>query len=195
MCADGVEFGIEKLLEFETQEEAWEAERKYIEWCTSMGFKLSNTTKGGNGSVSGRVCLEQTKEKLREANLGSKNPRYGTVPSEESNKRQSRVMKGRVPEHWKDPQRKATVIAKISKTKINLAQNKGSNNPNFGNTGAKNVLSRKVNQFDLEGNLLCEFGGIKEAARAVGRDSKGIRMCLAGKRKTSAGYVWKYPNS
>lgn len=177
---------------FESIEEAFSFEVGCIDWCKKQGFNLTNIALGGKGGIP---LSDETKEKLKEANLGAKNPQYGKKPSQESNERQSRVMKGRVPEHWKDTQRKATVIAKISKTKINLAQNKGSNNPNFGNTGAKNVLSRKVSQFDLDGNLLCEFGGIKEAARAIGRDSKGIRMCLAGKRETSAGYVWKYPSS
>ena len=43
---------IEKILSFDSKEEAFQAEQKYIAWCNFVGIKLSNSTKGGESGPS-----------------------------------------------------------------------------------------------------------------------------------------------
>lgn len=55
-------------------------------------------------------------------------------------------------------------------------------------------LSKKVNQYDKNGNLINSFNSVKEAEKYLGYE-KGktkISECCNGKRKSCLGYVWKY---
>ena len=47
-----------------------------------------------------------------------------------------------------------------------------------------------VLQYDINGNFLREFSSIKEAKLYSG--SNTICLCCKGKRKTAAGFIWKY---
>lgn len=59
------------------------------------------------------------------------------------------------------------------------------------NKGLKidNKKSKKVKQFDLQGNFIKEYDSVKEAEQIFG---KGISNCALGKSKTSNGFIWKY---
>ena len=59
------------------------------------------------------------------------------------------------------------------------------------NKGLKidNKKSKKVKQFDLQGNFIKEYNSVKEAEQIFG---KGISNCTLGKSKTSNGFIWKY---
>lgn len=48
-----------------------------------------------------------------------------------------------------------------------------------------------VAQYDLDGNLLATYNGLREAARAIGKQSSAIIECCNGNRQTAYGYVWK----
>ena len=72
----------------------------------------------------------------------------------------------------------------IAKIKANAVHKKG----------AENRQSKTVYQFDLQGNFIKEFGGVHEASRQTGFDSKSIAKCGTGHLKTYGGYVWKYEN-
>lgn len=50
-----------------------------------------------------------------------------------------------------------------------------------------------IKQYDNEFNLIGEYSNSTEAAAAIGDTGKAaaIRMCLAGKTKSSCGYIWK----
>lgn len=60
--------------------------------------------------------------------------------------------------------------------------------------GDKNISSKKVQQFDLNGKLLNTFGSIREAARFLGNENLNIHISEAcrGKRKTVKEYIWRY---
>lgn len=59
------------------------------------------------------------------------------------------------------------------------------------NRGAKSVLSKKVGQFDLKGNLICTFGSAREAGRN-GFTYSGVSAVCRGEKHTHHGFVWKY---
>jgi hypothetical protein len=54
--------------------------------------------------------------------------------------------------------------------------------------------SKPVLQYDLQGNFIAKYFGIKEASRKVGiSDSLIIDVCK-GKYPQGKGFVWKYEN-
>jgi len=57
--------------------------------------------------------------------------------------------------------------------------------------------SKKIQQFDKEGNLINEYDSMKEAAIAIKGDanfSVNIGHCCRGITKQSFGFIWKYKN-
>jgi hypothetical protein len=58
--------------------------------------------------------------------------------------------------------------------------------------GLGNNLTRKIKQFDLNGNYIKEYQSIALAAKEMNISSSTIRGVLNNKRKTAAGFVWKY---
>lgn len=50
---------------------------------------------------------------------------------------------------------------------------------------------RRVSMY-RDGEKLCTFESISDAAKAVSRSSASIRQCLSGISKSSAGFQWKY---
>ena len=52
--------------------------------------------------------------------------------------------------------------------------------------------SKKVNQFDLDGNFIKQFNSIREAERSFGVSGTNIFRVCKGQYKQSLGYIWKY---
>lgn len=54
------------------------------------------------------------------------------------------------------------------------------------------VNGRKINQYDLIGNLIASYQSLTAAANALNHNRKAISANLANRTKTSGGFVWKY---
>lgn len=52
--------------------------------------------------------------------------------------------------------------------------------------------SRRILQFDKQGNLLHEYNCMADAQRETGCYSANISKCCLGKIRTHGGYVWRY---
>ena len=65
------------------------------------------------------------------------------------------------------------------------------------NVGDKNRLSKRVYQYDLDGNLICSFGSVEEAGRYLHKKS-GSKICACARgvkgHKTAYGFKWSYTN-
>lgn len=165
-----------------------EAEVKYITWCRTLGCNLTNLTRGGNcGKPTSHT--KETKEKLRLLNLGPKNPMYGKVPSQESRNAQSKRMKGKVPSYFSDPEKIRNAIAKTLAKRRSYS---GAANPNWVNRGSKSKLAKVLLQLNQAGQIVGRYVGLKEAARTLGFNERGIRKVITGDRKTYKGYFWRY---
>lgn len=68
----------------------------------------------------------------------------------------------------------------------------GLNNGSLGKFGIKNKNSKKIAQYDLDGNLLKIHYGIAEAARSINVSYVNISCVCRGVYKTSGGFIWKY---
>jgi hypothetical protein len=58
--------------------------------------------------------------------------------------------------------------------------------------GLGNNNTRKIKQFDLIGNYITEYKSIALAAKSVNISKSSISGVLRNKRKTAAGFIWKY---
>ena len=52
--------------------------------------------------------------------------------------------------------------------------------------------SRKVEQYDLEGNLINIFNSSKEADIKMGGKGNNVADCCRGRQKSAYGFIWKY---
>ena len=58
------------------------------------------------------------------------------------------------------------------------------------NKGCKNPRAKKVEQYDLNGNLIKTWDYIKQAEKKL--NISGISACCKGKQYTAGGFKWKY---
>lgn len=131
----------------------------------------------------------------------NKRPAYLT---EEIKQKISKSKKG-IPCKYKGVKRPAEVVEKI---KLNRKSTAGINNPMY---GKKNPALSKTNrlrtketmpsdyvwassvavlQYTKEMELVKKFNSVREAAKSVGRTEGAISMCITGRNKTCAGYIW-----
>lgn len=64
--------------------------------------------------------------------------------------------------------------------------------PLLGKTGSLCHLSKKVNQYDLDGNFIKQWDSATDAANFYGACKSGISSCCNAVNETSIGFVWKY---
>lgn len=69
-------------------------------------------------------------------------------------------------------------------------------NNNYGNhsENISKALSKKICQFDLNGNLVKVWRGLRTAERHLNIANQSISLCCLGKRKTAGGYKWRFYN-
>ena len=113
-------------------------------------------------------------KRASESIRGENHPLYGKHHSKETKKKMSESNKGK---------NKGKHRSKETKKKISEKM-KGKNNP----------ASKPILMYDKEGNFIRRFNCIADAYEHLGKDRTctGISECLAGRRKTMYGYVFKY---
>ena len=58
--------------------------------------------------------------------------------------------------------------------------------------GLGNNYTRKIGQYDLDGNFIKKFNSITCAAKELNTSTSNIKGVLMNKRKTAARFIWKY---
>lgn len=58
----------------------------------------------------------------------------------------------------------------------------------------RKVLSKPIQQFTREGELVAEYDSIKDACKATGLIAQNVGAAANGKYKSSGGFIWKYKN-
>lgn len=61
--------------------------------------------------------------------------------------------------------------------------------------GKDNVCSKKVIQYDMQGNFIKEWGSTMEIQRELGIRNSCISACCKGLYKQSHNYIWKYKDA
>jgi len=116
---------------------------------------------------------EETKEKVRQANLGLKHPEW-------RNKIKSKAQGG--DNHWT----KKKLFSEKSKIKMSNTHKQLYKN------GYKHPNRKIVYQFDSNNNFIKEWESAALAAKHFGLTGDAITNCARGLSKTSGGYKWKY---
>lgn len=164
-------------------------ERYYQELfnCVEAGLNLRYTkTLDKSGKMSAESIAKMVhykknitpehREKLREIGRNKEimPTMLGKSHSDETKKKMSDASKGK----------KKTIEhkQKISKSKLGTIVSD--------ETKAKK--SKPVLQYDLQGNFIAKYFGIKEAARKVGMSDSLIGDVCRGKCKQGRGFIWKY---
>lgn len=67
-------------------------------------------------------------------------------------------------------------------------------NCRYGNRNKKiaEKLSKKINQYDLEGNFIKTWDSSVQIERTININQRNVCLCCKGKRKTVGGYIWSY---
>ena len=135
-------------------------------------------------SVARANTSEENKQKFRENGLKLAKSRIGKRHTLESRLKMSLAQKGRGAGIKQDPdfvKRRTAALNGIKRSKETIEKIK-QNRPN----------KRKINQFDLSGNLIKTYTSIIDAKREMGLKSDGITQVLLGNNKTCCGWIFKY---
>lgn len=177
---------IEKI---EISEQLIIREQHYLDvllpWNRLIGYNISPTA----GSCLGIKRTDETKQKLREINIGKK-------VSDEVKQRISEGLKSS--KKWRDAITSDEYRQKMRE--VNL----GENNPMWGKTGPvgedhhmwgrfgkDHHRAKKILQYEKAGKLLKEWDSLADAERA-GFNHTNVSSCCSGKLKSAYGYVWKF---
>jgi len=189
--------GLRPIIEIieEVPDEDWnDSEKFYISYLRFLGFKLTNTSDGGEIFVpikqiqkslsdcgKGRKHTDETKKKISLANSGKNNGMYKAIISAEE----------------REKRRKFHLGKKMSKESIEKSSSK-----NRGRTVSleskikmrNSSTSKKIlYQMDLNDNIIKVWNSLAECSRETGFSKKCIsRCCNRGNLKTYRKFKWKY---
>lgn len=174
-----------------SKKEADAIEIAYIKHFKALGLSY-NIASGGEGGCG--PCSEETKRKISLANMGNKSC-VGRKVSEETRERMRAAQLGKkLSEDTKLAMSKARKGRKLSdeaKEKLRLV-NLGRKLPESAKKAIGEKNSLPVIQLTLLGEFVKEWPSISAAATYYGIAGVNIGMCCSGKRKTSAGFMWKF---
>ena len=156
---------LEKVLgkEFLTEREQW--------WIDNTN-SFYNICKIASSSL-GVKRTEETKEKVRQANLGLKHPEW-------RNEIKSKAQGGE--NHWtKKKSFSDEAKLKMSKTKKELYKN-----------GYQSPVKKRIQQLNLDGSFVKEWDSATQVEKELGFNRKAIVQCLIKKSKKSNNYLWLY---
>lgn len=166
----------------------------------------------GGGGVKGAVGItrtEETKQKLRDAKLGEKNPNYGRVYTEQEIQALKKKMSGEGnPMYGKNGELSPNYGKKHSqetKDKMRAAA-LGEKNHNYGrkmpeeqkeklreyNRINGNPHSKITAQYSLDGKLIKIFPNAAQASTETNISHSSICAVCRGKRKVAGGSIWRY---
>ena len=164
-----VEIVFENLTKDEAASKEKELIKKYGRKDLNEG-SLCNMTDGGDGTFNHKIS-EETRKKISESKIGSKNPQFGKKQSKELIEKRFRNIIGRS-------------RSKESKKTQSLAT-------------IKSGQAKEVDVFKYETNeYVGRFYAISEACRVLGfhyLNSKAVAVAN-GKRNHTKGYVFRYVN-
>lgn len=61
------------------------------------------------------------------------------------------------------------------------------------NYGSKNDWNKKkIAQYSLDNEFICEYSSIKEASKKLNKNHSHISQCCLGQRNQAYGFIWRY---
>lgn len=68
----------------------------------------------------------------------------------------------------------------------------GEDHPLYKKYGKENKTSKKVNQYDLDGNFIKTWDSIMDVERKLKINNGNISSCCNGKKNNAGGFIWKH---
>ena len=174
-------------------------ETEYIKKYNTYGENGYNMTRGGEGGgFIGKKHSEKTKKLIKEKLTGKNNPRFGVKLSEEQIQKMSERMKGKnhhsfgkkfTEEERQKRKEQFKNNPEIAKKISESLKEYYKNNTNRGVVKLANC--KKVEQYDLDGNLLNTYYSISEASRAINITHTTISRACDNPNYTAGGFKWK----
>ena len=147
---------------------------------------MKNKYKHNKHHMYGKHLSEETKQKIRDAHKGKTCAEETKQKISKSNKNRkfSDDHKEKISEQLKGKNKSKKSIEKRIKTIKEKDLLKGKNNPR----------ARKVDQYDLNGNLIKIWDYAKQVSKELNINYITLNDYLNGRRKTNEykGYIWKY---
>jgi group I intron endonuclease len=175
-------------------------ERYFIKKRNSLSPNGYNLEKGGRGGVP----CEESKQKMSISTMKYYAETPGALEKQsEATKKYFAETPGAREKH-SDARKKyfAETPGAVEKNsealKKYFAENpeavkRGENNPMFGKTGADHHNSKKIRQYELDGETFVrEWDCARDAYRELGINFTSISHACRGVQKTSGGFVWCY---
>jgi hypothetical protein len=207
------ECDVRKVHERLTECEAYEMEIKTIQYYrNNTNYRLTNVTDGGDdpptfyGDASPSRRPE-VREKISQSNKTNWKDRDYQLKMGRAFKEFYATDKGqavssaRSKKNWDNDETRAKIINNMCATVksdeykiIHSARMKkayASEEVREKVRGANNGTSRRIAQYDLDGNLINRYVTLMEAQNKTGMSFKNISKALHGHRKTAYGYIWK----
>jgi group I intron endonuclease len=167
-------------------------EKEYIKKYNTYGSDGYNMTLGGEGGgFVGKKHTEETKQLIKSKTSGANNPQFGKKKSPEEIKRMSKRMKG---------ENHPCYGKKFTEEERQKRLNQFKNNPEIGNKISESLIEfyktkkgscKKVEQYDLNGNLLNTYYSISEAARCNNINTQFLSRTCNNPNYTAGGFKWK----
>ena len=157
--------------------------------------KISEKLSGKNHPNYGKHHSEETKQKMKEAWNDERKQKIsekmkGKPKSEEHKRKLSEVHKGKTHSCSEETKIKISQANKGKKVSKETKQKMSENHSNV--KGKNNPRARKIEQYDLDGNLIKVWDYIKQASKELSICEISICNCCKGKYKTAGGFIWKY---
>ena len=176
-----------------TKKEADKFEKLLIEKLDTMNPNYGYNCVGGGNSGN---FSEETRRKISESNKGEKHHMYGKHHSEETKRKISESHKGLKPSD--ETRKKLSEVKKKEKNAMygkhhtEESREKISKNRKNKRKGKDNPLSKKVIQYDLDGNLIKIWECINDAQREL-KIHNIVGSCKGNPNyKVVGGFIWKY---
>lgn len=134
---------------------------------------------------SGTHLSEETKEKLRQANLGKK---YSKEVVQKRIDKMKGVPRPKTSQIMKDLWASGKMKGNTGKTTSEKQKAAARENAKIANEYSK----KPVLMFDKEGNFIAEYESSVKAAEAIGNPHVHVSDVCYGRRKSSCGYVFKF---
>ena len=170
-----------KIIELCIESDLNKRERFYQEKYDSVNSGL-NCVYTKTKDKSGKVC-EETRLKMSEVQKKylseNKHPFKGKKHTEETKALLSKIRIGK----------------KLSEETRRKIGRKGSTPPLKGKFGKDNPISKKISQYNLNGDLIKNWDCGLDIKRELGFNNTNISSCCNGKLKSSNGYVWRFTDS
>ncbi len=197
------------VLEITKKEDLLLVEQKYIDQYFDKQINCYNIAKNASSPMKGRKHTEEYKKRVSQsmkgqpihpntlarlldkeknpfAKSGKDHPKTGKKASKETRKLISIKVKNhkRTPEHCQNISKSlmGKPLKKETIKKLRDGRRKGT----------KNAHSKKVAQYDLDGNLIKIWNYMSEACQKLGVNLASMSSCCNGKYKTAGGYIWKF---